>query len=98
MAQSWSVERPALLTDHKSVLLVFVEEAMTSQSITIRGTLKDCWVINRIFSDVLPNRQAAMEDTWFDVMAGLWIVTYKEVSNCPAVPYQFVLRSPPVVC
>ena len=88
----------ALLTDHKSVLLVFVEEAMTSQSITIRGTLKDCWVINRIFSDVLPNRQAAMEDTWFDVMAGLWIVTYKEVSNCPAVPYQFVLRCPPVVC
>lgn len=71
---------------------------MTIQSITICGTVNDCWVINRFGSDVLPPRRQTIEDDWFDVMAALWIEGYKDISDWPQLPYQFVLRCRPIVC
>ncbi len=71
---------------------------MTGQPFTIRGAANDCWIVDRFISDAAQALWQASEDDWFDVLEAHWIVAYSEVSICPKVPYQFVLRCPPIVC
>jgi hypothetical protein len=71
---------------------------MTSQTITIRGTAQDCWIIDRCSSDEAQAGWPALETDWFDEMEGRWIVAYNEAAHCPTVPYQFALRCPPIFC
>ncbi len=71
---------------------------MTSQIITIRGTTNECWFVDRCSSDGPPTCWQTLETAWFDVLDAHWIVAYSEVSACPKVPYQFVVRCQPIVC
>jgi hypothetical protein len=71
---------------------------MTSQTITIRGTASDCWVVNRIGYDTPQVLWQTIEDDWFDVMDAYGVVAYSEAAFCPTVAYQFVWRGQPLAC
>lgn len=74
---------------------------MTSQTITMRGTVQDCWFVDRFSSDAANAVWQTIEDDWFDGLDAHWIVAYREFSGSevrPKVPYQFVLRCQPIIC
>ncbi len=71
---------------------------MTSQTITLRGTDNDFWVVNRTSSDARHPLWQDLDDDWFDVMDAYGVVAYSEASFCPTVAYQFVVRCAPIVC
>ncbi len=71
---------------------------MTGQPITIRGAANECWFVDRVSHDGPPTGWQTLEADWFAVLDAHWIVAYSEVSNCPQVPYQFVVRCQPIIC